>query len=183
MTQGFRFNTARELFEAFPEAERDISAPPSDQDPVSFANALLASATPENAVTFCAYLLPRREAVWWGHQCLHRLPDTFEDGDAYYLDLAEGWVRDPDEGPRRAALEAGMRPRNKTPAVWIALAAGWTGGSMLPPNEPVVPPPAHLTAKAVNTAILSTLAKVDRRDRAGMLATFVRMALHLLTHA
>jgi hypothetical protein len=183
MTEGFRFKTAREVFDAFPEAAEDITAEPSDQDPVRYAQALLASATPENAITFCAYLLPRREAVWWAHQCLNRLPETLEGDDAAYLGLAENWVREPEEGPRAAALDAGMRARVKTPAVWIALAAGWTGGSMLAADGPVVAPPAHLTAKAVNAGILSTLARVGRNDRKAMLETYVRMALHLLTHS
>ncbi|TIW09783.1 MAG: hypothetical protein E5V81_30335, partial [Mesorhizobium sp.] len=37
--------------------------------------ALLAGRVPEEAVTFCAYLLPERAAVWWGHECLSHLAE------------------------------------------------------------------------------------------------------------
>lgn len=181
MAGRLRFNTARELFEAFPEAEDDISADPTDDDPVSYLRKLAQSGTPENAITFCAYLLPRREAVWWGHQCLHRLPQALEAPDHVYLQLAEDWVREPEEERRRAALDAGTAARPKSPAAWIALAAGWSGGSMLGADAAAVPPPPYLTAKGVNAGVLSSLARIDQQERAASLRTFVEMGIHLLT--
>ena len=50
------------------------------------------------------------------------------------LALAESWVRYPEEDERCAVLDAGMAGTAKTPGVWVALAAGWSGGSMLPPD-------------------------------------------------
>jgi hypothetical protein len=182
MSQRLRFNTARDLFDAFPEAAEDISAEPGDQPSMDYLNALLDSPTPENAVTFCAYLLPRREAVWWGHQCLHRIPDAMEPSDFAMLDLAEDWVREPDEERRQAALGAALQTKPSTPAVWIAFAAGWSGGSMLDASDPAVPPPAHLTAKAVNAGILSLLARVDQSQRAATLRAFVEMGIQLLSY-
>jgi hypothetical protein len=180
MSQRLRFNTAREVFEAFPTAGDDMAAEPTDAAPVEFVRALVASPTPEDAITFTAYMLPRREAVWWGHQCLNYLPGTLGGEDQQFLALAESWVREPEEEQRNAALDAAMEAPTKTPGAWIALAAGWSGGSMLSEDQTPVGPPPFLTAKAVNAGILSALARIDRLDRAATLRTFVDMGLQLV---
>lgn len=183
MVQRLRFNTARDLFQAFPAALDDMVARPSDRGSLEFLKDLSASATPEDAITFCAYLLAHREAVWWGHQCLSLLPDKLAPEDMQLLGFAEDWVRRPEEETRIASLDAGMASPTKTPGVWIALAAGWSGGSMIgPDNAPVAPPP-HLTAKAVNAGVLGVLARVDRLGRASTLGTFVDMGVRLATRA
>ena len=60
-----RFATAIDLFETFPEVSKTIGVPPTDKPPLDFLRGLSAQGRLEDAVTFCAYLLPRREAVWW----------------------------------------------------------------------------------------------------------------------
>ncbi|MCV0396012.1 MAG: hypothetical protein K5878_11655 [Rhizobiaceae bacterium] len=174
-----RFKSAVDVFEALPAAHDDISAEPTDAPPVEYLRTLVASATPEDAITFCAYMLGRREAVWWGHQCLNAVPETLDQNDQDLLGLAEDWVRDPEEERRNAALEAGMAARMKTPGAWVALGAGWSGGSMTPPDSAPVPPPPHLTAKAINAAVLSVLARVPLANRASTLKSFVDMGIQL----
>ena len=49
---------------------------------------------------------------------------------------------------------------NESPARWAATAAAWSGGSLAPPEAPVVPPGETLTAQAVAGAVL--LAAVRR---------------------
>jgi hypothetical protein len=183
MSEGLRFSTAKDVFEAYPTAGEDITAGPSDMPVIDYARALAASATPENAITFCAYMLRTRVAVWWGHQCLNALPETLSQQDRELLDLAEAWVREPADETRNAALAAGMEAPTKTPAAWVALAAGWSGGSMLPPDATPVPPPSHLTPKAVNAAVLSVLARVPAAQRAQTLRRFVEMGLQLADSA
>ena len=109
--------------------------------------------SPKDGITFCSYLLPQREAVWWAHQCLDGVLELLSPEDQDMLALAESWVRYPEEDQRCAVLDAGMAAPTKTPGVWVALAAGWSGGSMLPRDAvaPVEAPP-YLTAKAVNAA-------------------------------
>lgn len=179
MASRLRFNSARELFEAFPAAGKDMKALPSDASPVDFCRALLAGKIPEEAVTFCAYLLPRRTAVWWGHECLSQVPDLLDAEDHAMLRLAHDWVGEPEEEHRYAALDAGMAAEQKTPGVWIALAAGWSGGSLAPRGMETVTPQPFLTARAVNAGILSCLARVPLGDRAGVLAAFVEMGIKL----
>jgi hypothetical protein len=183
MSQRLRFGTARDLFEAFPTASEDIAAQPADRPSLDFMAELVGGPTPEDGITFCAYLLPKREAVWWAHECLVDVADLLSGEDHELLALAEGWVRYPDEEQRSAVLDAGMAGAAKTPGVWVALAAGWSGGSMLTPDmEPVEPPP-YLTAKAVNAGVLSALARVDRKARAATLKLFANMGMQLLTRA
>jgi hypothetical protein len=179
MSARLRFATARELFEAFPSALEDMGASPSDRPSLDFLSDLTTSPTPEDAVTFCAYLLPRRAAVWWGHQCLSRLPDLLAPHDRELLEVVEGWVREPEEERRYAALDAGMSAPAKTPGAWIALAAGWSGGSMAPPGMAPVPPPPFLTARAVNAGVLSALARVALKQRAAVLSACVAMGARL----
>ena len=177
MKNRLRFNTARELFESFPTASEDIKAAPTDQPCLDYLRALSTSETPEDAITFCAYLLPRRVAVWWGHQALSRMPESLAQYDPDYLAIAEAWVREPEEDRRYAALNAGMASGVKTPGVWICLAAGWSGGSLAPSGLAPVIPPIFLTARAVNAGILGAVARVAAKQRLATLSAVVAMGI------
>ena len=60
-----RFATAKDLFETFPELFKTIRLRRPRKPSIDFLKGLSAQGRLEDAVTFCAYLLPRREAVWW----------------------------------------------------------------------------------------------------------------------
>ena len=68
-----RFPTARSLFETFPEAAVKAAEAPIDAPSLDFLQNLAAKEKFEDALTFCAYLLPRREAVWWACRCARAL--------------------------------------------------------------------------------------------------------------
>lgn len=173
------FATAQDLFDAYEAAQGDIRARPDGEAPLEFLARLAESATPEEAITFGAYLLPRRKAVWWGHECLISLDHLLTVQDRRMLRLAEIWVTEPEEEHRRQALDEAMACPNKSPGVWIALAAGWSGGSMADAGSPTVPPPPFLTPRAVNAGILGVLARVDNSFRRKTLSTFVDMGAAL----
>ncbi|PXA98380.1 hypothetical protein DMC47_08810 [Nostoc sp. 3335mG] len=177
---GLAHALAAEIFAALPAVGEDMAGRPHNGDAaLVFFPALLESKTPEEAITFGSYLLPPRKGVWWAHQCVSGLLHLLGEDDRHMLQLAEDWVRQPEEGQRVAALTGAMTARTKTPGVWVALAAGWTSGSMVGPDLPAVPPPAYLTPRAVNAAILSGLARVDLLHRAQTLKAFVDMGLNL----
>ena len=163
-----RFTTAREVFDAFPTAHDDIEADPNDDPPLQFLKGLAKSATPEDAIAFCAYLLPRREAVWWACQSVRALGGASNGGEEKVLAAAEAWVREPEDEQRTAALELGMEGDRSAPTTWAALAAAWAGGSLVLGDQPV-PAPPHLTAKAVRAAVLTALARVSVKERADRL--------------
>ncbi len=177
-----RFARAAQLFQAHPEVAEDMDAMPDPKiGTLEFLDQLAASPTPEEAITFAAQALQRRHAVWWAHECLRHLAEYLDDGDKTMLAHAATWVGEPTEANRIAAQTAAMAAPAKTPGVWVALGAAWSGGSMGPPDLPPVPPAPHLTGRALNAAVLSALARVDQAHRGQALAGFVQMARILAT--
>lgn len=175
-----RFSTAMQVFETFPTALEDVEQKPAEASPVRYIEQLLASNTPEDAVGFCAYLLPRREAVGWGCDCIRKMNSELSPESQRLLGLAEEWFRAPQEENRRKALDAGMASVSAGPVAWLTLAAGWSGGSLLAePNQPV-PPAPHLTAQAVRAAILTSLAVLPVKSRREQLAAAVQSVLRLI---
>lgn len=183
MSARLRFNTAHEVYDTFPTVYEDMTASPTGDPPLRFLEGLSRSETPEEAITFCAYMLPRREAVWWAHQCVTYNGAELSQEERDLVTVAESWVREPDEDHRRSALVAGMNARIKTPGAWVALAAGWSGGSMAMDAEYPVPAPAHLTAKASNAAVLGALARVDVGRRSETLKAYVSGGVNLVSAA
>ena len=180
MTRRLRFSTARQVFEAFPPAAGDIVTAPRDEDPLTFLRSLLTGPTPEDAISFCAYMLPRREAVWWACQCVRQIENPLTPADDRFLLKVEAWVKDADEETRRQVHEAVESSALDTPATWIAMGAVWSGGSISGAGNPPVPPPPHATAQAVRAAVLTSLARVDRAERQNYLNASVMSALKLI---
>jgi hypothetical protein len=175
-----RFFTAREVFEAFPGAAADMAGTPREaESPLDFLARLLASPTPEDAVSFCAYMLGRREAVWWACAC-HRLlgqPAAGEDEKA--LLTAEAWIREPEEHRRRAALELGRYGNHAFAGTWLSLAAGGAGGTFIVNGQAGPPVPADMTAKMARSAVLISLARLPIRERAARLPACVDICRRL----
>ena len=175
-----RFPTAEAVFSALPEAGEDMVARPNGEEPVPFVRSLLNSETPEEAVTFAAYLLDARESVWMGHECLMHVHSSLDDSDLELLRYAEAWVRSPSEETRQAALAVGMEQIPISPGAWIALAAGWSGGNLMPPDHEPIAPPQGLTPRAVNAGVLSALARLDASVREKTLKDFVEIGLTII---
>jgi len=159
-----RFPTVSDLYGAFPTAKDDVGTDPGNEPPLTFLQSLVEKESWDKAVSFCAYLLPRREAVWWGCQSLRRVKAQFPPAELAALDAAEAWVREPEENFRRAALAVGNQNDGALPAVWMALAAGWSGGSILPPEYSAVQAPPHQTARAVRTGILIAMSQLPAAE-------------------
>src|SRR5579872_2817415 len=100
-----RFATAQALLDAFPELENRISVRPADELPVEFVLKLTAQGKLGDAISFGAYLLPRRETVWWGCRCIRKLSDGLHKTNGKGLTLAEEWVFEPNDERRLSALE------------------------------------------------------------------------------
>lgn len=177
---GLRFPTTRALFDAFPEVAQRVSAPPTEQSSIDFLKALSSANSLPEAVTFCAYLLPRREAVWWGCACVRTLLDDIASDRAAGLLAAEAWVYEPDDKHREAALDIGTRGENKNPMTWLAFAAGWSGG-FLPSttNKQQVPVPQYMTARAVRIAVLTSVPNVPPSARSARLQKCIAEGIKL----
>jgi hypothetical protein len=158
MSTRLRFNTARQVFDAFPKVTAEIGLRPAEEEPpLDFARKLLARAHRFDAIVYTACLLPRREGVWWGCQCVRALQGNKADEA---LLAAEAWVREPEETQRRAALEIGASGDRRAATTWLALAAGHSGGSIAAEDASPVRPPPNATATNLKAAVI--LAIVQR---------------------
>ena len=157
MSTRLRFTTARQVFDAHPKVTAVINLRPMQESPLDFARKLLARAHRFDAIVYTACLLPRREAVWWGCQCVRALRGNKTD-DA--LLAAEAWVRDPEETQRRAAVEIAASGDAGVATTWLAGAAGHSGGSIA--AEGSFPLPASADATAINVKAAVILAIVER---------------------
>ena len=125
-----------------------------------------------------AHALPKREAVWWACMCARgAAPDAAQTADDLAaLAAAEGWVRRPEEALRRAAMLAAEGASFRSTEAWAAVGAFWSGGSMGPEGQPVVPPPEHLTGVAVSGAVVLAAVRAEVNTHAARLGRFLASA-------
>lgn len=172
-----RFSTAQEVFETFPVARELIQTAPTTEPPLTFLRGLAKASHHKDAIGFCAFLMPRREAVWWALQSVQRMTTPGAPTDPG-LKAAEAWVRDPTDETRRAALALGESGHHASLGTWVALAAGYSGGSIV--STHAVPSPPDLTAKTVRIAVLTALGRVPERERDAALRNCIEACIRLL---
>lgn len=170
-----RFSTAREVFESFPSAHEAVTMPPTAEHPLAFLARLAKGPAPAEAIGFCAFLLPRREAVWWALQAVRAMQQqgTQDPG----LAAAEAWVREPGDGTRFAALKLAQAGDRASPGTWVAWAAGYSGGSMV--ESHAVPCPPDLTAKLTRIAVLNAINRLPSRERGNALRNCIEACIRL----
>jgi hypothetical protein len=135
-----------------------------------------------DALRVVAYALTKRSAVEWALHCVRLVAgDDLSPQDREALEAAQAWVEQPEEPQRRRCEAAAAAAGYETPAAWVATAAFWSGGSLAPPNVPVVPPGEHLTAHAACGAVM--LAAVARQPEKApqRYAQFLQIGKELLT--
>lgn len=107
-----------------------------------------------DAVRFLAHALPKREGIWWAWVCAKRAegeaPPAALKGA---LDATERWITQPTDENRRAAMRAAEAATFGTAAGCTALAVFFSGGSLGPPDQAVVPPGEFMSAKALTGAV------------------------------
>jgi hypothetical protein len=147
--------TAAEVCKHFSLGEEAKKLLREGQTPAQFLDTLIEKQQFPDAVRFLAHALPKREAVWWACMCTRAVAgSSVPPKIAAALACAEKWVVDPSEENRRASMPAAEGAEFKTPAGCAAVAAFWSGGSLGPPNAPVVPPGEYLTAHGVVGAVM-----------------------------
>lgn len=165
MGSRIRFTKAKQVFEAYPELSDIVSEPTGEVAPEEYTLELQDGDAPLTALAYFAHVLPKRESVWWGMNCVAGLDRACSEDDRQVLALSETWVREGDEDARAAVHAAAESSRSDSAAVWIGFAAGWSGGSLSPNAEHRVEMPDDLTAKAVNTAVLIALGTLAPAER------------------
>lgn len=154
--------TASEILERYEPSEEAAALSTDGMSPRRFLDRLLAGELNEDAISFLAYGLPRREAVWWGLRCVREItPDEPEEKVAAAIAATDAWLADPTDEKRRAAMVAAEAATYGTPAGCIALAAFFSEGSMAPPDCPPVPVGEWFCARTVAAAVI--LASIARK--------------------
>jgi hypothetical protein len=141
-------------------------------DAASGIERLVAAGRMPEAVRLTAHALPKREAVWWACMCARAVPDpALAPADIVALDAAERWVRRPDDAARRGAETAAQKTQFRSAEAWAAMGAFWSGSSMAPEGQPMVPPAEHLIGVAVAGAVVLAAVRI-KPERQG--ARFLR---------
>jgi hypothetical protein len=161
----------RRRAELSPEAEPLVNACATAVEAIE---ALVRGGLLIEASRLMAHAMPRREAVWWACMCArYTRPATLPALDGAALEAAELWVRKPTDENRRAAFALAQEAGFSTPEAWSCVAAFWSGDSMSPLGQPVVPPAPNLTGAAVAGSV--ALAAV--RDRPAQQIARIRVFL------
>ena len=109
-----------------------------------------------------AYALPKREAVWWACMCAaHTAPPDLPEADRLAREAAEHWVRQQGDENRRAAMRQAEATTLEAPEGWAAIAVFWSGETIGPEDQPPVPPPPHMTGKAVAGTVYLAAVRSD----------------------
>lgn len=170
-----RYDSPAELYRALPYVgQLTQHRPREDEDGLSFLLRLRGSTTPEEAVTFTAFAALPKMAIWWGYECVRLAGDELSPADRKIMELVANWTTYPDNENRYRAMQASLFNPVSSPANFLALAVGWSGGPIAP-NDPA-PVPVFRSPRAINTAVLSCLAKADLAQRSRRLARFIDQA-------
>jgi hypothetical protein len=146
----------------------------------AYVELLMARELPMDAVRFIAHALPRREAVWWSWVCARKSAgETPKPQIKAALDATERWVVQPTEEHRRQALQFGEAADFGTAAGCAALGAFMSGGSLGPPDAPVIPPGEFMTAKAVSGSVILAAVTPDPAKAAEKFQEYVKLGLEV----
>lgn len=147
--------TAADVCARFELSEPAQALPRDGISPGAFLERLIDERHFHDAVRLLAYALPKREAIWWAARCTRlALATALTPEQLSALETSERWCAQPSEELRRAAWTASEKAQLKNPAGCAALAVFFSGGSLAPPEAPVVPPADDLTPRTVAGAIL-----------------------------
>jgi hypothetical protein len=128
----------------------------------------------QDAIKLRAYLLDKRQAVWWGCYCCReeldgKLPSEQEEA----VNSAALWVEDPNESNRRAAETKAAELNYSGPGATLGLSAFWSNGSLAPEGSPDVEPDERLTAQGVTAALITAAYLADPTKAANRFRTFL----------
>jgi hypothetical protein len=174
-----RFSTVQDLFEAYPTARSDVGQAEAGMRSLDFLRTLIDKRDWPHAISFCAYLLPKRAAVAWGCRSLRRMAERFDSSADRAIGYAEAWVEEPGEATRGKALAIGNMNDHNSPTTWLALAAGWSGGSVVPAEFDPIEARPEQTARAVRAALLVGLSQLSGDARARVMTACLEDGIHI----
>lgn len=164
-------------FELDDKAQRLLRGPMA---PREFVDALITHKQHEAGIDFVAHSLPARDAIWWGCLCWqHACGSNLAPPDKAAARAAVQWVLRPTEQNRAAAKAPAEAAGPTSPAGALARAANWTGGSLGPPDAPLVPPGPFMPAMAVAMAVKVAATKVEPSRIRDTQRLYIQLAIDL----
>ncbi|MEL6915894.1 MAG: hypothetical protein AAFP13_15475 [Pseudomonadota bacterium] len=173
-----RFDRPADLYAGLPEvAGFTKHRPEAEEDAFAFFERLRASTTPEDAVTYTAFAAEPELAVGWGLEAVRRTIAQMPADEEQLLNWIAQWRENPSAENRWKVLQVALFAPRRSPAVYLGLAAGWSGGPFAP-NDPVRIP-SWRTPRAVNAAVLRSIGQVGLEQRSVCLARVLDLAAGL----
>lgn len=162
--RAIRFDRVTELYAEMPETAKFIETPPEEDEGYrGFLERLRASHTPEEAVTFTAFALQPKAGIKWGFECVSSLIPDMGPDDARLMTLVGTWLEDDSSENRWNALQLALFAPRRSPAVYLGLAVGWSGGP-LAPNDLVTVPPWR-APRAISSAVMRAVGQMRTEHR------------------
>lgn len=172
---GLRFSTPSELFSHLPQIRRLMAIQPGPDDSnLHFLRRLHASQTPEEAVTFAAFAMVPAAAIRWGYECLRAMAEHLNPAERPMMEQIAEWITQASAERRHLLMQAASNAAVIGPSVYLAQAAGWSGGGVSPDDS--LPPEPWRCPDAVNSAVLACLARAGIGRRSEYLSWFMEMA-------
>ncbi len=167
-----RYETPFELYGAMPQVKHMTQhRPRDDEDNLAYLQRLAGSTTPEEAVTFAAFAAVPPMAIWWAYECLRVASDDMSHADRELMELVAKWCSYSDNENRYQVMHRALFAPQRSPAVFLGLAVGWSGGPIAPNDTAQVP--VHRAPRAINSAVLSSLARAELQQRPVRLQRFI----------
>jgi len=134
-----------------------------------------------DSIRLLAFTLPGREAVGWGCLCVRHSLGTENASQISKTQVAaERWVSSPEERNRQAAKAAVPEDGPESPSDLLALAAFYSGGSVVAPDLDPVPPPDQLTPQFVAGAVMIAAVKTQPEQAAEKYRVFLQKGMALM---
>ena len=123
---------------------------------------------------FCRQAADFIAEAGWGYECLRMMAEHLDASERPMMHLISDWLNDPTTSRRHIIMRQALWAPVRNPSVLLGLAVGWASGGPAP-NDPE-PSPPHKAPVAINSAVLSCLARTQLRQRPVYLARFLDMA-------
>ena len=146
------YRYAEDVLHLYSPEKAFIQLTHKEMTPFELIQAGMKKALFSDCMFFLAHALPLREAIWWGACCASE-NKAWNNEELAAISATKAWVQTPEENTRIHAGHMANLAKLETGAGWAAQSAFWSGGSMLKPEDPLVPPPLYLYAKGVAACV------------------------------
>jgi len=129
-----------------------------------FVNCLLDNHCFSDAITFLAHSLGCQDGISWARESVNLYSIDLSDNDNYLLSSTENWLKSPTSKNRSFVLPKKTFTQS-TPAMWVALAAYWSEGSIDDDNVNSIETPKNLVIDAIYSAVMLLTQQVPEKDK------------------